>query len=495
MGHPVRCNIIPDLISGRYSEIMVCPQDNQPPVPMSDEPREAYLAFCRRLLKDLRALVDKEGVAEYEDLRAVFTERGVEHQIIKKRDYERLWYRHDNGLAKSQLLGSDCIRAHIERGILRVPDLSDSSGKKIIAPTTGQVTAAIIGAFLEPFFRTTQNKDALDITDEDFLGIYDQFRTGWVAKDPLRIATIPLLNFESETSLSVGDGLELAPFSAQDKNALFGSLFWYGTIVDLRDAGANYKLFGTFSDDTTKEVHFGTIMFETTTTVTAMRLLHGGEVGATMLMCRSTFAHDERMSGNRLNDLRPRGFAHHVYRLTAADVAPLLGLCGTLRRGLRNGCLKPLDVALRRFNLSYGRQSLEDRLIDLTIALESLVLFKVEDELSYRLSLRGAALLRDAKDPSETQATLKCLYDVRSKVVHEGMTLGNVDLRALKGYHPKINASVFIELTEDISREVIKAYIARLTAGKSLETVNKELEIEVLESLQRRDGVISAATS
>ena len=100
----------------------------------ADDPRELYRAFCGKLLAEVRNLADAEGIAEYDDIRAVFTERGVEHQVVRKKEYDRLWYRHDLGLTKSQALAHECILSHIQHGILLVPDLSDSSGNRILTP-------------------------------------------------------------------------------------------------------------------------------------------------------------------------------------------------------------------------------------------------------------------------------------------------------------------------------------------------------------------------
>jgi len=74
-----------------------------------------------------------------------------------------------------------------------------------------------------------------------------------------------------------------------------------------------------------------------------------------------------------------------------------------------------MSIPLRRFNQAYGRQSGEDTIIDLTIALESSLLPNTREELQYRLSMRGAALLTSLRDPLETQALLKTMYDFRAR--------------------------------------------------------------------------------
>src|SRR6266436_5573922 len=77
-----------------------------------------------------------------------------------------------------------------------------------------------------------------------------------------------------------------------------------------------------------------------------------------------------------------------------------------------------LSVGLRRFNQSYERRIPEDQIIDLTIALESTLLADRDEELTYRLAVRGAALLADVGTPWEPRkgrALLTTMYDVRSR--------------------------------------------------------------------------------
>jgi hypothetical protein len=79
-----------------------------------------------------------------------------------------------------------------------------------------------------------------------------------------------------------------------------------------------------------------------------------------------------------------------------------------------------LPQAVNRFNASYAKESSEDRIIDLTIALESSLLYESRGELAYKLSLRGATILRETFDVHETFRFLGKLYRYRSKIVHGG---------------------------------------------------------------------------
>lgn len=81
---------------------------------------------------------------------------------------------------------------------------------------------------------------------------------------------------------------------------------------------------------------------------------------------------------------------------------------------------KQLNIAFKRFSFALDRKELEDRLIDLIVSLESLYLKSGEiQELSYRLSQRGALLLGETKEEKTTiKETIKEAYNLRSKIVH-----------------------------------------------------------------------------
>lgn len=79
-----------------------------------------------------------------------------------------------------------------------------------------------------------------------------------------------------------------------------------------------------------------------------------------------------------------------------------------------------LQLAFENFELSYEIQNLNMQFLTLMNALE--VLLKIGNtELSYKLSRNGAILLGKDKDTSERiYKTLKCLYNIRSSIVHTG---------------------------------------------------------------------------
>jgi hypothetical protein len=92
---------------------------------------------------------------------------------------------------------------------------------------------------------------------------------------------------------------------------------------------------------------------------------------------------------------------------------------------------KIIPFSIRRFHLAFDRHLPEDRLVDLVIAGESLLLSDTnkDGELSFRVALRAAKLIKHAKySPQEIYRLMKTAYGVRSAVVHSGKPLSSTPL-------------------------------------------------------------------
>lgn len=82
---------------------------------------------------------------------------------------------------------------------------------------------------------------------------------------------------------------------------------------------------------------------------------------------------------------------------------------------------KALTTPLVRLAESASGKGIDDRILDLGIALESFYLDKMEAELSFRLRLRAAKHLEDElEERKQIAKAIKDFYDLRSKIVHTG---------------------------------------------------------------------------
>lgn len=125
-------------------------------------------------------------------------------------------------------------------------------------------------------------------------------------------------------------------------------------------------------------------------------------------------------------------------------------------------------MALRRFNLAYERVLPEDRLIDYTIALEALLLRRGEQqELAYRLALRGSALL--GKNPEarfEIFSRLRTAYSIRSDVVHGSSPPARVSVGSTQ-----ISFHQFIEEIGGYVRSTVKKMLALTESTEEVEVI------------------------
>ncbi|MCZ6863627.1 MAG: HEPN domain-containing protein [Alphaproteobacteria bacterium] len=125
----------------------------------------------------------------------------------------------------------------------------------------------------------------------------------------------------------------------------------------------------------------------------------------------------------RIRAWRPLIFSN--YELRDVEVEELQKMWSDLTAGTLDK-RAILVMALRRFNMAFERRQLDDRIVDLMIAAESLFLHDVgapgeRGELRFRLALRAAKFVESPQyDPRQVFSLMRKAYDVRSQVVHGG---------------------------------------------------------------------------
>lgn len=184
-------------------------------------------------------------------------------------------------------------------------------------------------------------------------------------------------------------------------------------------------------------------------TVRALRLHHPGVTGTTIIWTRPDPAHPWRHDSLGSGLYAPLGTSPGQFmdRLET-QVGPH---CGKGLRNLVHGLRdvegdQRLELALRRFDAAYTRHDPEDRLIDLWIAFEALLLPDGQHELSYRSAIRIAQLVGGSGSERQEAFDLARLsYKQRSKLVH-----GELAARELGG---------IVEKTRELARKALRAWI------------------------------------
>lgn len=137
----------------------------------------------------------------------------------------------------------------------------------------------------------------------------------------------------------------------------------------------------------------------------------------------------------------------------------------------------PVPIAISRLSQTYQKQAIEDRLLDLVIALETTVIHQIQQGESYRfrMPVRGAILLsgHDEWPRNETWELLRDAYDARSAVVHAGKTVASaLDL-------DKSEARDFVLDIREVVCLLLVEYIQASLDGTSVTELNRRVD-EVL---------------
>ena len=151
-----------------------------------------------------------------------------------------------------------------------------------------------------------------------------------------------------------------------------------------------------------------------------------------------------------------------IYKLRHSDLPEVSALFQQIRRWREARILNSLNIALERFHSAY-HGPIEDRIIDQMIAFESLYLGN-EQELTYKLAVRTAFLLRKRKDHRRIIfANIKEAYKYRSRIVHGDNPPSRDELRPI------------VSNTGDYLRQSIQRFLLLLSQGNSLKEIREKL--------------------
>lgn len=214
--------------------------------------------------------------------------------------------------------------------------------------------------------------------------------------------------------------------------------------------------------------------------VTALRLRHGGSVQAPWGWFEFPRPIGEfgaalqpiLMPGVLFSPKVPRRETFIFDDRDASEVPRLLELVAGRNRSERS-----LELAIRRFSGSYARGPLEDRLIDVWVALEALFAPDAWTELRFRASSRIARFIGSNQDERlVVQRFLRLSYDVRSHLVHGGdPDRFPADVQARVDRAGALSGVV--DETEDVLRRALRGLLA---GGRKPGAVIQALDAEMM---------------
>lgn len=460
-----------------------------------DSLQQLYLAFAQMVLESARAYIQEHGLTRLIRPKPVFFESGARLDYVEVADYHSLL------LNQAGWLGDridECCGAHWEQGVIKQSNHQATEAQHSEYPTYKEMKHSVYLHLVQPLISLVDTKGTLELSEEEIVQSYLRYREAWMAEGVGYTAMIPLLNFVSDVGeASLGPKIKLAPFSLDEKTEMWVQSTASSPLLTMPVAldhfvRAKFKLTGEHSQPQSQpHVPPEDIFHEWENIVTALRLLKRGSIQAPFLLDITQIVWPWRDSAQKL--YVPDFYAvNHSgqFVLSAAELAPLQHLIDALEK-LPRPKQGGLRLALQRFNRSYTRPLYEDRLIDLTIALESTLLAgEGGTELKFRLIMRGAALLSAIHKPEDTKKNLGAMYDARSSIVHEGLLLSDPASsikRVLKKVVPSGDTAQFVQICEDMVRDVLKEYLLRIAQrqviDKSVENLSKGLDDEILNSL------------
>ncbi len=154
---------------------------------------------------------------------------------------------------------------------------------------------------------------------------------------------------------------------------------------------------------------------------------------------------------------------HGAFELSETEVPKLLELWRCLEGGS-----KRLGFSIHRFMLAFERGLLADRIVDLVISAEAMLLADTDEnsrgELRFRFALRAAKFIEHPHyNEQETYQVMRRAYDVRSAVVHGGSPK---DTRLPD--NQAADLSTFTDAIEDLVRLALRKALAMGEAAEKL---------------------------
>ena len=446
---------------------------------MNEKVFKAIDLFTIQLLNILSSYYKRDLPIRHRIIYKFFDNGRIEHTLMPRINYSRDC-REFNKLIFSNPSYEELVNVLLEGKILHTPQLI-RKGVRIENPTVEQIKPWIIGQ-LDPLYDEYFNEFIDFRYDQKILKEkYKEFEKVVTAKDRFQNILLPLINFNMETEkIRLDENLEISKFTGEDKNRIWlqidDPIFRSYKMDMVTFANCKFKIH--CSNKLTDKIS-NSIPDECGILIEALRTLHKGKVSIdyNFNYIQPLLKHGFYVQGifQEKYSIPPRNRTRE-YKLLESEIDQLKELYTTLKTLINSRKYDSIALGVSRFNTSYSRSELTDRVLDLTITLESLLLHGDQDELSYRLAIRGSKLLADKENPIETFQFLRAAYNVRSKLVHEGQSLTKIKTK--KRYN--LTPDHFVEKLENTVRAVILELVHRMNPGKGLKTIIEELDLSII---------------
>ena len=302
-----------------------------------------------------------------------------------------------------------------------------------------------------------------DLFDSAYARIEDYF----YSKTLTRKSTCLLLGFDSEAEeIDLGDGLRVRKVVKDEIIELWRTSEWFRALVEfsveLRYTPLKYVAeLSTQAPKLTGDEKYQATDADTKLEklVCALRLFKKGwidypfikEIVTPNLSREVSYS----MKHSKMNIISPPSGIS--YRLSTDEAKEFKALYDRIEKKIDSS-----EVYLKRFNDTYRRVSVEDKLIDYMIAFESLYLVgEAPLEMPYKLAHRVALLLYKTEvERKQTFLEMKKAYSLRSDIVH-GERKTRSPTEPIKIDNKEYSLSDFIQKIEEHLRRSIKLFLEK----------------------------------
>jgi hypothetical protein len=305
--------------------------------------------------------------------------------------------------------------------------------------------------------------------DVDFFNsAYEKVESYFYSKTLTRKSTCLLLGFDSEADeIDPEHGLRIRKITKDEILELWQTSGWFRALVEFSPEFSfkplKYALelsieASKIADDEKYQPEDADIKLEKV--LSALRLFKKGwvdypfikETADPRLSSELTYS----MKHSKLSIISPP-FGETSYRLSKEEANEFKEFYKRIRNKI--DCS---SVSLKRFNDTYRRVNVEDKLIDYLIAFESLYLADESKlEMSYKLAHRVALLLcRNEAERKQTFLEMKKAYTLRSDIVH-GDSRKHLHKESMKIGDKEYSLSAFVQRIEEHLRLSIRLFLEK----------------------------------
>lgn len=325
-------------------------------------------------------------------------------------------------------------------------------------------------------------KNKLTFSKKEIISVLDKYIHLWKTGLPSGEIFVPLLNFKSEIKeINLINGISIKVFSDDEKSKFWNSTDSIFYKIDIKQiAETSHVMFYKGKD-------FLKCNDILECAITVFHIVKTGHIGIEGIQIFPELMRVIMSRGQgTTNEFRPSGlwFAQKPYEFNRGDVYKFHKIFKRVSAN-KFEIWNTLKIPLSRFNIFFNREKAEDKIIDMAICLESCLLFGTKDELKYRLSIRGSQLCCLKRKPKKTFKFLILLYDVRSKIVHDGESFGGNKIRKIFNKSADITEHHrFLDELESLVRDILQELISRLSKESNLEIICKDLDSQILSSIK-----------